>query len=201
MRAIPGRFTHLFSPLGIPIHKMKTETKLKIASTILMISLVTLAFNLGVMVAENNLDLKDLLGESKETNSSCYGLSVEDTSYCLSEEFSSWFHYNLSQINKNLSTEELKASGGVCSHASEWYYQQARNLGLQAMKVTIFNNKGDYSHQVAIIYDGEKGGITEYCIADQKSIVGCNSLKVITKNDTIVEEQQYNFTKTERFIK
>ena len=46
----------------------------------------------------------------------CSNLSLDDTSYCLKTELSKWYKYNISNIGKDLSIEELKERGGVCSH-------------------------------------------------------------------------------------
>jgi hypothetical protein len=87
---------------------------------------------------------------------------------CLNADFNSWFVYNLSNIGKTLPESDLKALGGVCTHATEWYKQHLDSFGYLTQKIIIYPKELLLSgHQFLIAYD-EK--VNSYCLIDQDLI-------------------------------
>jgi hypothetical protein len=112
-----------------------------------------------------------LFGNMEENESYCLNnTDINIATNCLRRELSSFYNYNLSNQNKTLSLDELKAEGGVCWHYAEWYRDNALALGFDAKAVLI--KMGDKYHKVAILSDKDT-----YCIADQMYVV-CNDLDV-----------------------
>lgn len=111
----------------------------------------------------------------------CSNKSLYNFVVCLNTNFSSWWYYNISNRDEKLTEEKLIEQGGVCSHASRWYISQANLQGFKASYIRLPVN--DSSHAIALIWDNE---LTEYCILDQRNIVGCQKLKTSSSlsNDT-----------------
>jgi hypothetical protein len=110
-------------------------------------------------------------------NSNCSNLSLSDTSYCLRDELSKFWFYNISNKAKYLTLEELKSQGGVCQHAADWYSDM-----FVGAKVYNNPNKEDnspkfYVKEVDFLLDNQTGHILTiasnpegYCILDQLNI-------------------------------
>lgn len=79
------------------------------------------------------------------------------------------FNYNVSNVGKSLSLEELKQVGGVCSHYAEVYEMLARHFGYKTKSVVVKVDSRT-AHIFTIIYDS-----TGYCVTDQTSLVHCFS--------------------------
>lgn len=73
-----------------------------------------------------------------------------------------FYYYNLSNAEIELSLDELKEQGGVCSHYSKLYVDLAQKDGFNAEYVKF--DTGINAHAVAII--ANEGG---YCVLDQTS--------------------------------
>lgn len=111
--------------------------------------------------------------QATNTNPLCSNQSFMQAIRCLNSDFSSWFKYNVSNIDKELSEADFKALGGVCSQASEWYVKSADKLGFYGITVKLFSNS-PVGHEIAILYDEN---ISSYCVIDQELIVGCQKLQ------------------------
>ena len=61
--------------------------------------------------------------------------------YCLNQEFSSFFVYNISNAKKRLNETMLELEGGVCTHAAEWYKAKLESMGFRAVKVGVYVNE------------------------------------------------------------
>lgn len=142
--------------------------------------LVFASLGLGFLLG-TNIDYKIESQIRLEANSSCYNLSLEDTAKCLNNELSSFYFYNLSQIGKKLTDEELKENGGVCTNAAEYYKEKAESLGFYGslcdMNIYTDLSGVNHWHQIAII-SNEDG----YVVLDQKSIIGYGYLDVNKSN-------------------
>lgn len=107
------------------------------------------------------------------------GMDLRITANCLHNELSSWWKYNLSngdlfyKEKENINWGTIKESGGVCWHAAQWYYEQAKALGLNS-KIEIISGK-NFSHAFAIIW---KEDLSEYCTLDQQMTPKCQKLDV-----------------------
>jgi len=139
---------------------MKTETLTQISLfTIIFLSLC-ISFFIGYEF--NNLIYMGI--SNKITNySNCNNLSLEDTADCINKDMSSWFVYNHSQVGKELSLEEFKQQGGVCSHASDYSYKLGRELGFESTRL-IFKTSNNQSHVITAIANKEG-----YCLIEQKA--------------------------------
>lgn len=97
------------------------------------------------------------------------------SSYCLKEELDIFYNYNISNIAKTLTEQELKEEGGVCTHYAEWYYQKLQDTPFNKKIVEIKTSEDNY-HVFAVVSNNES-----YCILDQLN-VGCVNFQNVTKN-------------------
>lgn len=93
------------------------------------------------------------------------------------ENLSEFWKYNISNIRKDLSDEELKEEGGVCWQYSDWYVEQAKSRGLMGKKIEFWGSE-DIGHAIAIVYDKE---ISQYCILDQMTTPKCTRMGVVNE--------------------
>lgn len=100
----------------------------------------------------------------------CMNESLEDTAYCLRLQLSQFYKYNITNAGRSLNENELKNIGGVCSHYSSWWANEARKRGFNAI-TPVFKINDTAWHQVAIISDE-----TGYCLLDQIGAIGCTGL-------------------------
>lgn len=92
----------------------------------------------------------------------CQDMDLFKTAKCLKTELSTFYDYNISNKGKVLTDQELKTSGGVCSHYAEWYTDKAIELGFHGNTV-IFGTGENSAHAVSIISNG-----AGYCVLDQR---------------------------------
>lgn len=97
----------------------------------------------------------------KPSNPNCQDLNLSATAKCLNNEVNSFFIYNISNLNNELSDEQLKTEGGVCYHYANYYNKRASELGFNTKYVSI-DTANKISHAFSVISDG-----TGYCIMDQ----------------------------------
>ena len=99
----------------------------------------------------------------------CKSDSLTKTSYCLNDVLKDFYKYNISNIGADLTFDELKEIGGVCSHYSDYYSELGKMYGFQVETIrlplpTIEGTK--YAHKFVILHDPNQG----YCLLDQKNI-------------------------------
>ena len=140
---------------------MRVEKKLLICKIIIVACIQLAMFMIGFNFGSGMWNLTTLNEVSYDGN--CSNLDLIDTVNCLNSEFDSFFYYNISNLNEQLTEEEFREIGGVCSHASIWYVEKARGLGYYAKYITFFDDTS--GHAIALIYDE---GINDYCIVDQQ---------------------------------
>ena len=116
---------------------------------------------------------------NSESNTDCEGLSLIQASKCLNDEVKGFFKYNISNVNKELSLEELKVQGGVCNHWSEYYLNRFKELGFLGKEVIFWSKNKDKGHEIALVWDNN---ISSYCILDQTNIIGCGIWKEYNEN-------------------
>lgn len=98
----------------------------------------------------------------------CENLDLFETSKCLNENVRSFYKYNINNTGKELTLEQLKESGGVCSHFSKLYYNAGKELGFYTREVKIdvdINDNLEIMHVFTII-SGKEG----YCLLDNASV-------------------------------
>src|SRR3989344_6675731 len=68
----------------------------------------------------------------QEIVETCNGGNISETSSCVVKITSRFYKYNEENIGKNLTFDELKEEGGVCSSWSNYYGEIGGNLGYNA---------------------------------------------------------------------
>lgn len=95
----------------------------------------------------------------------CSNQSIEDAAKCLNGITSEFYKYNLENEGKNLSFEQLKFEGGVCTSWSEYYETIGKALGYNTKNLIVKKSDSEY-HQLNIWSNEEF-----YCIMDQEQSV------------------------------
>lgn len=129
----------------------------ELSDTIYVVSLFAIMVILGVGMGVNieraisgNYVLGSINNESLMNNVISYVNEVRG-----------WYKYNISNVGKELTLEELKIQGAVCYQYSKYYMNRGREDGYAAKIVTI--DTGKDAHSIAIISNE-----MEYCIIDQR---------------------------------
>ena len=131
---------------------------------VILIALICLSATIG-FVGNNlytNWNIHPILSNAEY--STCNNLSLSETSNCLKNDLNEWYFYNLSNMDKELSISQLKESGGVCTHFSNWYKDNYINLGFNAKLIDLSSD--DIRHEFVIAWTKNLSN-GEYCIADQ----------------------------------
>jgi hypothetical protein len=138
---------------------MGTKTIILEACVIAMV--ITVAYLIGAYSDQlDKYTVPALLGGYQ--SSDCKNMTIFQTKTCLENKLRQLpYKYNVSNLGKTLSLEQLKAEGGVCSHYSAWYEQMLNSTDFNVKRVPFKMNE-NYSHVVDII-SNEDG----YCILDQ----------------------------------
>lgn len=123
---------------------------------ILAVSCGILGYTIGDKTSVSNIIKEINPSEKLICNSTDIILNAE----CLHDELSKFYKYNISQIGKDLSDDELKKEGGVCNHYAEWYVNHA--LDIFNKKLVTFGTGNDSAHEIAIISNNKA-----YCTLDQ----------------------------------
>lgn len=138
--------------------KIMTVLIISFIAGLSIVGIYAIGFTKGFNYDSKNQALVNNLNYSNN----CSDLDIFLSSACLNMELKKFYNYNLLNVNKNLSFDELKKFGGVCSHYSEWYKQQMINLGFYAERFKIsVDNKTAHSFTIASSKDG-------YCVLDGK---------------------------------
>ena len=98
----------------------------------------------------NNQELKELKSTTREIN----------------KEIKSFYNYNESYTGK-YNLEELKETGGVCWHYSQYAYDRAIEEDMYAKQVTILVNNSKWTNHKFTVISNKAG----YCIVDQINYV------------------------------
>ena len=147
---------------------MKDKDVLKILNILLIV------FTLALIVLVTPIILAKInasdISSVEDVENSCKGLSIEEASSCVVKETSSFYKYNIDNVGKNLTFDELKEEGGVCSSWSDYYTEIGKNLGYNAKNVLIPVSENIY-HEFSVWSNEES-----YCVIDQTSI-NCTKLQ------------------------
>ena len=160
--------------------------KMKYIITLIVFTylIVLLSMYYSLAIINDNIKKTEnpvILSES-ESNLNCSKDNLINISLCLGYQLETWYNYNISNTGKELTMEELKLNGGVCSHFAEWYKQELIKLGgtylndedkllIQQNDSNFYITKGkfpvtkDISHVVTIVSDNHY-----YCVLDQLNI-------------------------------
>lgn len=136
----------------------------------LVVIIILISFMVGFLVYPVYASIPDNFALSESSDGKCTGMDLFTTAECLNDELNTWFNYNMTNVGKKLSLDELKRVGGVCDQYSDFYLEKAEELGFYGKKVVF--DVGNSSHAIAIISDR-----TGYCLLDQINMQ-CWGLKI-----------------------
>jgi len=108
------------------------------------------------------------IDEENDIVNACVNLNLESTAKCLNKNFKQFYFYNESNIGADLTFDELKQQGGVCSHAVAMYINLATRLGYQIEEVIVLPTDLNIGHTFIVMYDD-----TGYCVLDQTTTPHC----------------------------
>lgn len=135
---------------------MNQYAKLIIEST-LVGTFCALLFLGGIFYERWDGNLGPLVkGENSEN------VTLQEFSILALDELKDFYHYNSSNIGKDLNMDELKAQGGVCEHYSNWYVDKFKEKGFNAKQITFYGT--EKGHAITIAWNDN---LTEYCVLDQ----------------------------------
>lgn len=88
----------------------------------IMIFIALYCVNQIIIIKKNEITKESI-------NTSCKGMNLFNTSYCLQDQLDLFYKYNISNAGRKLTDEQLKNIGGVCEHFSNWIKQRFIDLG------------------------------------------------------------------------
>lgn len=116
-------------------------------------------FSMAVTIL--NIQSQEIPNQTFNVQKTCSNLSLFKTSVCLEESLASFYNYNLSNANKEITLDQLETEGGVCSHYSNWYESQLTGSKFYIQRIILpINNQ---TNHVMNIISNEEG----YCVLDQ----------------------------------
>lgn len=136
--------------------------KKKNNKSLAIFGLILGGFLLGMVFQDLYGNWTFVFPSEKENNTSVVMASKEYV-----KNVSEFYNYNLDNIMKKLSEQELRDSGGVCWHYADYYVKLASYDGFKAKKL-IFPTSNNSSHAVTSVAN-ENG----YCILSNDMILGC----------------------------
>lgn len=102
----------------------------------------------------------------------CQNLSIEDTAYCMTSFVSEFYNFTIrSDVERDL--EDIKLFGEDCFGWASLYIRMAEELGFSGNVELHYNPNKTLGHSYAKIYNSN----LDYCILDNKRVVGCAELK------------------------
>ena len=162
------------------------EDKSKIAwknfSFILLGTIIGMIFTAGLFFISDYSNKIPLLQVNFDENNDCNKLNLVDTANCLRNQINKFYKYNITNIEKELTLEEFKNEGGVCSHATDWFKEKVETLGFNFKDIKIETDR-KYGHELGIM-SNEEG----YCVLDQDMWPYCVHFKNETEDSLEYEE-------------
>jgi hypothetical protein len=133
-----------------------------------LLALIISSILLGILLA-------NILKVSKNytENNNCSDLNLEETANCLVDKVTEFYIYNTSNTGRKLNLTQLKIEGGTCRHWANYYISNFKDLGFMGKEIDFFSENKKDGHAIALVWDKE---LTNYCIIDQKNIIGCGGL-------------------------
>ena len=143
--------------------KKKKKKKLKKIIKVLFFVVVGLLL-ICVLINVSYKDKEIIVIES--ITEGCYDLNIFDSALCLQKNVKSFYNYNISNEGKDLTFEELKQYGGVCTDYSSLYYNAGEELGFYVEEVLI-NKDENIGHAFTVI-----SNVDGWCFLSGKN-AGC----------------------------
>jgi len=101
----------------------------------------------------------------EEIVASCQNRGVEDSSKCVLDITKGFYKYNIDNVSQDLTFDELKEEGGVCSSWSDYYSDIGKSLGFNTKNVVI-PVEGNVYHEFSV-WSAEDA----YCVLDQTEVM------------------------------
>ena len=144
-----------------------------VSDAILIVCALMIGFSIGFL---NFYPTNMILGKTISNNLNYSNLL--DVAKVYTSDLNEFYKFNRSNIGKELTLEEFKENGGVCLHASEYYYNKSISDGITTRNVIIGH------HMFNVIADNNisNNGSGIYCILDQTNYfcVDMNSINIYT---------------------
>jgi len=150
---------------------MRKLDKLDLIFYSLLAIIALLCITIAVIVMTENENDYDVLYAEDIVNN-CKDKNLEQTTLCIRNNIATIFEYNISTVGTKLTFDELKESGGVCTHYSWLYVNTARALGYSADHYIVDMRNKSADHMMATISDE-----TGYCLVDQSMSPFCVKIK------------------------
>lgn len=138
-----------------------TDFLLGFSFVVLIVVVSALSYNFGY--THSTFLSNPLIQKSYDESFNC-NMDLKNTSECLNTKLLTFFKYNISNINKQLTLDELKEQGGVCWQYADWYISQI-NKSMFYTEILRFPTGNGSGHAVALM-SNEEG----YCILDQAEV-------------------------------
>lgn len=146
-----------------------------IIQIVLVIGLVVASLYLGWICHKNNsqglINRKRIPSSEQEIIDDCANRTLKEAVSCLRDNINSFYFYRKNVDNNYLNFAEIKESGGDCKDWSELYNRLGEGLGFYST-LAPFPISEERGHVVSIISNA-----TEFCVLDQRVIIGCGELK------------------------
>jgi len=147
---------------------------------IILLSVIVMSLTFSGVYFYFDKSNSTLTETNSETNGTCGNSTLTETSYCLKNQLSEFYKYNLTEKNSEYNLTRIKEVGAVCWQYSRWYKDNLINLGFNSKTIEFFGN--DTGHEIAIAWTYKLHG-GSYCVLDQLDI-NCVKLGGLTKNET-----------------
>jgi hypothetical protein len=164
----------------------------------MLICAVVSSFIVGFVSGHENITKNDFIGfvnfEDTSINNSnfssigdmvievCRNKSLIDMSKCMGKGLDQIFNYNISNIGREMTYQQVVTEGGVCSHYAEIYKDWAVSLGAQYIRpgderrvfendtglyvsYVIVHSSNRTTHKFSVLSNNEG-----YCILDQTNV-------------------------------
>src|SRR3989304_1315540 len=102
---------------------------------------------------------------TEDVADSCMNKGLQDSASCVLDITKGFYKYNIDNADEDLTFEELKKEGGVCSSWSEYYSDIGESLGFHTKNV-IFPLSGNIYHEFSVW-----GAEDSYCVLDQTEVM------------------------------
>ena len=121
---------------------MNDTIKYYSALTLLILSALILGSVVGAyFTVKNEYKVKSLLFEQPKDMIIVNNITLEEEANGLYNRLIPFFKYNISNLETELTDEQLKNEGGVCWHWANWYVKEAERDGFKAEVITFRFNE------------------------------------------------------------
>lgn len=149
------------------IRKVRIEKKSnvnKLTVFLFITSILLFALVLRLTIFSDKATMKEINNNATKITGLCNKNDIIQNARCVNDWVKGFYKYNISQISKKLSFDELRNQGGVCSQWAELYCSIGKYYGFYTKEVIIdIDNK--FQH-VFCVWSNDKA----YVKLDQRDI-------------------------------